>query len=351
MDDPALLYVSDDPEKFSGHGKLFSATLPSDNRVARILFDHVNASGGPMQVIVAIANTGDATGKVAVAGCDAGPGPGIDGRNGMQVGHVATIGFLNARLLTAGGSIVEFTLAKGESKVLNSPRVLQTATASPKRDGECTAGIYDFLALEPGTTYELRVMACDSGSDESVWDEDDFSDADNPDPAHRSGVFDIENSGAEQTIAFGKAASFGDKRYDRVPELDTTGDTNQYEGEYGVTKRFACTLNGNPIAFLYQFTGAPGATASYVVNKTTLLASHQFSPPPKNKPPILHRVVQLTAPSTSIITMAEINSSLPVNLKVGANDGGVAALGSANAKVYPPTVADAGPSRAEVFTA
>lgn len=353
MNDPSFLYVSDDPEKFSGQGKLFSAALPSDETVARILFDHVNESGRPMQVIVAIANTGNAPGRVAVAGCDAGPGPGIDGRNGMLVGHVATIGFLRARVLTNGGSIAEFALAPSQFKVINTPRTLQTATANPKRDGECTAGIYDFLALEPGTTYEVRVMACDPGRDASIWNDPLFQPAVNPQPAHRSGVFNIENAGKEKTIAFGATASFGDVHYNRVPEFDPTTDTNQYKGEYGVTKRFTCTLGTANSAFLYESTGSTGATASYIIGET-LLSSHQFLPTPDPKDPSKkqkHRVAELTAPSTAVLTMADINSSLPVDLTVAADIPDVPGLGSPNPVVFEPTPPDDPAFKARAFTA
>jgi hypothetical protein len=325
VDDASLLYVSDDPEKFTGHGRLFQATLPNDDRVARILFDHVNNGTGPMRVIVAIANTGEAAGNFAIAGFDAGPGPGVDGRNGMQVGHVATSGFLKARLLTPGGGITEHTIAAGESYVISS-RVLQPFSIAPKKDGECTAGIYDFLVLDGGTTYELRTMAVDPSNNETAWDA--LPAAANPIPAHRSGVFDISGAGAEESIGFGAQTKFGDKHYDRVPEFDSSGQ-KPYGGEYGVIRRFTCDLGGEQSAFLYQFTGAPGATASYVVDEQTLLGSHQFLP---GQPP--DKVVELTAPSTSIITMAEINSSLPVTLKVGADDTALADIGSPGAKVF-----------------
>ena len=325
MDDASLLYVSDDPEKFTGNGRLFQATLPNDDRVARILFDHVNNSTGPMRVIVAIANTGDAAGTFAIAGFDAGPRPGVDGRNGLQVGHVATSGFLKARLLTPGGSITERALAPGASFVLSS-RVLRPFSAKPKKDGECTAGIYDFLALDDGTTYELRAMAVDPSGDETVWDE--LTPAANPIPAHRSEVFDISGSGAETSIGFGAKALFGNKKYQRVPEFDSSGQ-KPYEGEYGVIRRFRCEPGDAEGAFLYQSTGAPGATASYVVDGKTLLGSHQFLPGQRPD-----KVVELTAPSTSIVTMAEINSSLPVTLKVGADDTTVADVGSPGAKVF-----------------
>lgn|GEM_PF-6627830 len=325
MDDPSLLFVSDDPEKFTARGRLFQAALPHDDRVARILFDHVNNATGPMRVIVAIANTGGAGGTFAIAGFDAGPGRGIDGRNGLQVGHVATSGFLRARLLAPGGSITEHTLAPGASYVVSS-RVLQPFSATPKKDGECTAGIYDFFALDGGTTYELRTMAVDPAANETAWDA--LRPAANPEPANRSGVFDIAGAGAEQTIGFGATAKFGDKQYARVPEFDSSGQ-KPYEGEYGVLQRFTCEIGDTERAFLYQFTGAPGATASYIVDGRTLLGSHQFLP---GQPP--DKVVELTAPSTSILTMAEINSSLPVSLKVDADNPELADGGSPGAKVF-----------------
>jgi hypothetical protein len=141
-------------------------------------------------------------------------------------------------------------------------------------------------------------------------------------------VFDIAGAGAEEAIGFGAETTYGGKKYQRVPEFDSSGQ-KPYEGEYGVIRRFTCVLGDDESGFLYQFTGAPGATASYVVDDATLLGSHQFLP---GQPP--DKVVELTAPSTKVVTMAEINSSLPITLKVGADQTALADIGSPGAKVF-----------------
>ena len=58
MQKAALLYVSDDPETFSDHGRLSHGPLPADGSVAPVLFDHVNGMERPMRPIVGIFNLG-----------------------------------------------------------------------------------------------------------------------------------------------------------------------------------------------------------------------------------------------------------------------------------------------------
>lgn len=86
MSEPTLLYVSDDPERFTQHGRLFHAPLPTDGSTIRFLFDHVNNAGAPMRMMAGVYNGGSSPASVSVLGGCAGPDP-----NGMNVGHLATM--------------------------------------------------------------------------------------------------------------------------------------------------------------------------------------------------------------------------------------------------------------------
>ncbi len=171
MQPPKLLYVSDDPEKFVGHGRLFSAKLPADGSTARVLFDHLNLAAAPMGVIVALANVGPNAATVATSGACAGPGDAqlagggsIDAHNGMEVGHTATAGFMKKRYLSGDGGITQTTLAPNGAPLVLCSRVLAPPPAGQqKANGECVAGIFDVYVETGGADVELRVMACDPG--------------------------------------------------------------------------------------------------------------------------------------------------------------------------------------------
>ncbi|GAC1613688.1 MAG: hypothetical protein NVS4B13_08600 [Candidatus Elarobacter sp.] len=324
-EDAALIYVSDDPETFTGHGRLFTARLPPAGTTARILFDHVNGSTVALRLLVVVAKLDDGNGTVEIAGVDAGAADAhIDAHNGMLVGHVATMNFLKARLLAPGGGASTVAVDATAPHVLSSRVMQPPARGNAKNVGECVAGIFDFSALDEGE-YELRVMACDPRRAADAWDE--LEAAANPHPAHRSGVFAIPADEEPTTIAFGHGAKFGDKLYPRAEQFDPSNDP-PFKGEYGVIKRFACELAAGRDGWLYQSTGAPGATATYIVDGRHVLTSSRFLP--KQKP---DKVLRLRPGSTAVVTMAEINSALPVNLSTGPDDPSLANAGSPKSKI------------------
>ncbi|HEY0396149.1 MAG TPA: hypothetical protein VGD01_16820 [Candidatus Elarobacter sp.] len=338
-DDVGLLYVSDDPETFGGHGRLFSARLPTNGKPVRILFDHVNGSTNPRvswRVIVALVNVSPATtGHLVVAGRDAGPrqqppaaGDVGDGTNGMHVGHVATADFLKARFIDDDAGEAHVTVAFGQPHVLSSRVLKPPAAGNAKSDGECTAGIFDVQAIEPNIAYELRVMAVDPNSDATVWKQLDKAKNVKEFKA-RSGVFTIAGSSASETIPFGGTTTFGDRTFSRAGDLDPDTDPEHvHKGEYGVIRHFTCTLATGQTGFLYQSTGSTGATATYVLDDGTLLTSARFGPHEDED-----KIVALEEPSLNVTTMAEINSSLAITLRSGPDIPKLADAGGPHSRI------------------
>ncbi len=323
MDDPELLYVSDDPEFFPMHGVLFRGALSGNGRVVRLLFDHVNATAAPMRVLVGIANLDGADGRVDVLGASAGPGGGF-----MDVGHLATVHFLRASEL--GGVVsTKQVPARGTSILADFRSLPPGPPRSPgnKRGISCVAGIFDVQCLDDHH-YELRVLACSPQSGMEVFDT--IGDAPT-DGVFRRGVFDISATvNAQAVIDFGGAdVKIGSddeadgEMYPRVQGLDRYRDASLaakpprrfHKGEFGVVKRFVCRIPARKTGVLVQSAHGGAATASYVIDGE-LLASSRLAPTDGDT-----AVIALVAPgeqdrTVEITTMADINSMAPFHLAV-----------------------------------
>jgi hypothetical protein len=257
MNQATLLYVSDDPEPFTQHGRLFHAQLPSDGRVARILFDHVNAMATPMRLVAAIVNTGGAPASIDVSGGSGGPDT-----NGMEAGHAATQRFFQARY-SANGGVSTHTVPPGGA--------YQIANAVLKPN-ECCTGLYD---VDPHGSdgLEVRVIACDpSHPDISAYDV--LPEA--PMTVHeRRGVYVIPGA-AEQVLDYdGATVTFpiGNLTYPRDQQLDPVPHAGPLKGEYGVLKRIVCNVRNGGGAAMYQTPRAGAATGTYYLD-SKVLASH-----------------------------------------------------------------------------
>jgi len=311
MEDAALLYVSDCPETFKGHGILFRAPLPQDGRVARLLFDHVNGTGTPMRVLVGIVSTGGA-GSVTTLGGSGGPDP-----NFIAVGHAATLRFIQMR---------EAGTSKDNALPANGAVMLADMTLKPN---DCAAGIYDIAA--DGQGYSLVVAACDPSSDSAAV----FAalPAAPDDGKSRRGVFDITGSAAAQPIVYAGMCStfeFGTQTFPRT-DLDPYQGPD-HKGEYAVLRRFTCSLSGDGAASLYQSARAGTSTATYVVDGK-VLASHAIPAGPRSK--IATFTLAAGQPKTlTLETMAEANSSYPFQLSFDADDPQLAEAGTGNSPVY-----------------
>lgn len=299
MNDPARLYISDCPETFTSHGRLFHAPLPTDGSVARLLFDHVNGSGTGMRVIAGLVNTDGSPGSVRVVGGTAGP----DG-NFMEAGHIATLRYIQATKQDAP----TVTAIAADGSALFFDEVL-----SPR---QCVAGILDIDCGATGTAYDVRVIACDPSRSIDAFDA--LPEAPD-DGKSRRGIFDISGASNPQAVLYpGTPMAFeiGSASFARA-ESDPYGGP-PHKGEYGVLRRFNCTLLSAGSAWLYQSARAGSATATYLINDT-LLASHSIPAGPRSKV----SAFQLTAgqpQGVTIITMAEINSSYPLQLSFDSDD-------------------------------
>lgn len=317
MNDPTLLYVSDDPESVTSHGQLFAARVPAW-RVVRFLFDHVNQSAVPLRIICAVANTANTNALFSLLGACAGPDS-----NGMKVGHAATLRFLKSKEFVKGGAVSRHVVAPGRAYMLADFVVPIRA---------CVAGIYD-IAADPGTQLELRAFACDPTHDAaSVWSLLPQSAASQK---QRRGVFDVAGSDAPTALSYTGAAinaSIGLVPLSRDPTYDPYGGVD-YKGDYGVLRRLDARISV-PIArsvSLYQSADGGNATATFIVDGR-VLESSQIAPGS------LYKVATYDFPAagtvtSAIITMAEINSSYPFKLTLAADDPAVANAGSAGSPV------------------
>jgi hypothetical protein len=294
MSDATLLYVSDDPESFSDHGRLFHAPLPTDQSTIRLLYDHVNKAQTPMRVLVGIANLGAVAGSLNLLGGSAGP----DG-NWMGVGHSATLRYLQA--VNASASSWHTILPAGLLSVCDF-------IVQPQ---QCVAGIYD-IGVGASAALEVRVIACDPSHDSlAIFD----SLPESPDDGkQRRGVFDITGAAQPDNLTYsGQALSFeigADAAVRPRAPLDTYGGSS-HKGEYGVLKRFDCELPVGDEIWLYQSARGGEATASYLIDGQAL-ASRAIKPTAAYK--VAHFAARTAPTKTSITTMPEINSSYPLRL-------------------------------------
>jgi hypothetical protein len=313
MNDAARLYVSDCPERFTSHGRLFHAPLPTDGNVARLLFDHVNGTSTAMRVIAGIVNTDGTLGSVQVAGGTAGP----DG-NFMEAGHMATMRYIQG----ANRAAPTVTAITVDGSAVLFDEVLAPA--------QCVAGILDIDCGATGTAYDLRVIACDPGRSIDAFDA--LPEAPD-DGKSRRGIFDIGGASQTQAVLYpGTPVTFeiGSAVFARAESDPYAGPP--HKGEYGVLRRFDCTLLSVGSAWLYQSARAGAATATYLVN-STLLASHSIPAGPRSKVSDF----QLTAGQPhgiTIVTMAEINSSYPLELSFDSDDPTIVDAQQAGSPIY-----------------
>ena len=336
MNDPSLLYVSDDPEFFPDHGVLFRAPLKGRGTVARLLFDHVNSTTAPMRVLVGIANLSSSDGTVDVLGATAGPFAAHGALDTFtHVGHLATIGFLRAHQLGHGGGVATRTIrGNGETLVLtNFPPLPAGGDPRPgsKRGVACVAGIFD-IGVRDDNAYEVRVLACGPQHGMEVFNSIGDS---NPDGFFRRGVFAIPPAaGAPQQVEIdGGAVRIGDDKI--ASEVYQRAKTDPYRtlpnkkrnprpghtGEFGILKRLVFTIPAGEAVRLTQSFRGGSATGSYVIDGALVLESDLV------RDNAVNDVVLLAAPDekdrpVEVATMTDINSMEPVSLAVVSDTSG-----------------------------
>jgi hypothetical protein len=313
MDDASLLYVSDCPESFPAHGRLFHAPLVATGGVIRLLFDHVNKTATSMSVMVGVVNTDGTASSIEVRGGAGGP----DG-NYMSVGHTATEQYIAAVDQNSVTSIA--VPANGYASIFD-------ATLAPL---ECVAGIYDIDCGNSGFAYEVRVIACDPAS---TFDAFDVLPEAPDDGKSRRGVFDITDSAQPQPVLYSGAPALFEIGALTFPKaaIDPYGGP-PHQGEYGVLCRFDCSLQGSGTTWLYQSARGGTATATYLVNGT-LLASHSIPAGPRSKVASF-QLVAGQPQGVQIVTMAEINSSYPLQLSFDTDDSTIADAQTGDSPIY-----------------
>jgi hypothetical protein len=236
----------------------------------------------------------------------------------MAVGHSASLQFFRS------GEQVAITHAlAGGAAIPLVDLVLQPA--------QCVAAIYDIDCGSGGGSYDIRVIACAPENDSlAVFDQLPVA----PDDGKsRRGVFDIKGASAPTPITYdGAPAVFrlGAATFTRA-DLDPYQGPD-HRGEYGVLRRFACSLSGSGTVALYQSARAGEATATYWLDGT-LLASHGIPAGPRSK----IATYELTEGQTrtfALSTMAEINSSYPLELSFDTDNAQLANAGTPDSPVY-----------------
>ncbi|MGC2633755.1 MAG: hypothetical protein WA215_06015 [Candidatus Cybelea sp.] len=310
MTEPTLLYVSDDPERFTLHSRLFHAAFPSDGSTIRFLFDHVNGVGAPMRVTAGVYNGGGNPATVSMVGGCAGPDP-----NGMNVGHLATLRFIQAHEAVGATAASLHAIPPGGTFAL-ADYVLQP--------DQCVAGLFD-LQCPVESVCEVRIIACDPSHDQvNVFD---LLPEAADDGKTRRGIFDTTGMSDVVDLSYSGAAdstAVGDRACPRAAS-DTYGGAD-YAGGYGVMRNLVIAAQSD--ACVYQSARGGSATATYYVNGR-LWASHQIPAKARSK------VCRVGAGQTvSLVTMAEINSSYPLDLIVDQNDTAVADAGDAGSPLH-----------------
>ncbi|MBD5656696.1 MAG: hypothetical protein IAI50_16175 [Candidatus Eremiobacteraeota bacterium] len=309
MQEPTLLYVSDDPETFRSHGRLFSGPI-ADKAVVRVLFDHVNGADVPIRLVAAIVGTAN-VGAIALLGGLAGPDT-----NFMGVGHLATYRFLVAHETVPGGAV------SIHSVDVNGYALVDVVL----KPGECIAGIFDIAAS--GGPFDLRIFACDPGHDTlSVYDIlPDLP----PSELQRRGIYMLPGSTMAAPVPWdGTAVSFeigSDGGSLPRATIDANPNAEAHKGEYGVLKRFTSAIGANG-GSLYMCPRGAAATGTFIVNGR-VLQCHAVDADQTIE------IATTTGGSFTLVTMPDINSTYPVRFTLGPSDETIAAAGSEGSPVY-----------------
>lgn len=320
MDDPKFLYVSDDPELVRHPpGVLFRAPLPPGGEVARILIDHVNATqdlkaappvaGRQIRLLAWLVNLGPKAGTIQLAGT-----AGTKERNGMDAGHKTGSRFLQMRESGPNAGVQNVPLLKDATEPLLDV-LLDPGTST--ENGECITGLFDVQGDAIGNTYEVRVIVCDPS--EGIDAFRGLADAVD-DGKQRRGVFVIDGAAGVTPVPFGCAPfRIGVTTYERAAFDTYNGPA--YAGEFGLTKRFSCAIDGGSAgrtAMLSQRAGGGGATATYLIDGS-VFESSQFQPSDEYLKVTTLDVPKNTKHAVRLTTMAHINSTLPIDLQIAPN--------------------------------
>jgi hypothetical protein len=193
------------------------------------------------------------------------------------------------------------------------------------QSGDCVAGTFD-LQCSAGLSCEVRAIACDSSHNQmSVYDLLPDAPSDGRD---RRGIFDITGMSDVVDLSYsGTSASdaIGSRSCPRAATDPYGGPP--YAGEYGILRTFDIIAQTTD-AYVYQSAHGGSATATYFVN-STLWASHQIPAGERSK------ICEVGAgQSVSLVTMAEINSSYPLDLVVDQDDSTIADAGLSGSPMY-----------------
>ena len=139
--------VSNSPERLLSHGLWFEGTL-EDYRSARLLYHHVNATGGPSDLVIEAVNLGDRMGRFHLIAGKGGPS-----RDESWAGHRGAREFLGHRAAGIGWIA---PVPPGQAVPVFVQHITAGATAS---------GILEIRALVPGD-YSLR---CYLSAPRSSW--------------------------------------------------------------------------------------------------------------------------------------------------------------------------------------
>jgi hypothetical protein len=185
-------------------------------------------------------------------------------------------------------------------------------------DGDCITGLFDVDVANDGNTYEVRVINVDPSAGTDAFAGLKLADGDGEE---RRGIFVIQGAGNVADVPFGETPFFiGLKTYPRAA-FDSNPGGKPYAGEFGVTKRFACRIDGGVhgrTAMVAHRAGGGGATATYLLDAQTF-ESHQIHPTDEYVKVTAFAVRPKTTRTVALTTMAEINSTLPIDVVIGPN--------------------------------
>ncbi|HEY4439358.1 MAG TPA: hypothetical protein VGN14_02825 [Candidatus Elarobacter sp.] len=245
--DPAVLFLSDDPEYLTAEGLVFrGAVTPA--RAARLYYYHSDV-GMPRDVDVVV--SAQAPAQVALTEANAGPDLDV-----MSVGHTVTRDFLRYE---QNDESVVVDIVPGTPLVVHHALLLQ---------GEVTAGALDVQVLR-GSGVTVSVIASAAGGRPEMY----LAGPRVPyDGHHRHGTFDLAGYGRiSQTYTVGgpaAAVQYGG-RAPTPRNIDPSDDGRDY-GDYGVVHRITLALT-NPadtpqIVYLYEKPLGGPLRSSFIVD-------------------------------------------------------------------------------------
>jgi hypothetical protein len=293
--EPAVLFLSDDPEYLLGEGMIYRGDVTVD-RAARLYYYHSDI-GLPRDLDIVL--TANAPSRVHLIGSAAGPDLDV-----MAVGHAVSRDYLRYR---ENGEGTVTNLVPGKAFVVRHALLLQ---------GEVVAGVVDVRVLSGGPVAASVVASPAGGRPEAYLAGPRVA----FDGHHRHGAFDVSSYGTiAASYAVGgepKSVQYGG-RSPTPQNLDPRDDGHDY-GDYGVARRvtfaLANTTDVSRLVYFYEKPLGGPVRSSFVIDGQ--LKEIGCARLPQRYGIMTYQLPPHSSGASTIVTMTDGGSFYPLELGI-----------------------------------